>query len=89
MSYIIHNPPQAHACAPGWTEDDGTLRRRWGRPGMVVRCPCGRTWLYDSTRERPGYAEGFDSGAWRPERRRERRRRLAALEAAVRKVAGE
>lgn len=80
-----------HSCSPGWTwkpitDDMDHLRigggkgGRYGVPptpwthpaGTVWRCDCGRHWVSLGARDR--YSPGFCE--WRPETRRERRRRL-------------
>lgn len=77
LGRIVGRHPAPHHCQPGWEvapEADGDTRRM--RPlffppeGSVWLCPCGTTWVafYDTR-------GGFHGAQWRPEKRRERRRR--------------
>lgn len=88
---VVAVPRSEHRCSPGWEEFfqvDGIggpgwrLRPVHHEPGSVVECACGRTWvalehIYSGTR----IGSGIIHGGWndyRPETRRERKRRLKA-----------
>ena len=79
---LIHVPQAAHGCGISWEtyrSDDGQnyLREvnRWDAPGTVRQCgECGKFWVAE---QYPEVHYGMQSLGvfWRPEKRRERRRR--------------
>jgi hypothetical protein len=89
MGQVISHQPQSHVCQPGWEEYEADLpgmgRKTCLRTipdpgdGAVWECECGRTWVcYHDTMPRRGRV--FLGALWRPEKRREWRRRLRLID---------
>ena len=91
---ILTKGVRPHACNPGWEaryyeaepSDALPLPSGWYfhdlylPAGSVVECDCGRVWVADALlpHEVPGLLMGRIR--WRPEKRRERRRRMNAAQ---------
>jgi len=80
---IVSRLPEEHRCVPGWTEGEPVKDRpgyvyhmppepRLFPKGTVWECGCGKTWV--STGPIASNSPGFIG--FRPERRRERKRRV-------------